>query len=646
MPSLLDSTTPTQLTPLSLAAVASSSSLPTSGVFRGRVTSVRPYSPHTKLAHFTLVSTDASDKAQLEVELKGWWAERAARRFRVGETVVLRTAGGKIVEGSAKGKEKAGEGGKRRLRFDKGVSGWVVREGGKEEVLRYSATDPRQASSAATTVLPLPRPATKPRPAAAKPPAPAAPLRHSTNNPPLPPKQPPKPAQAAPAKRPAPPPTDPSIAPAVKQSTTTPKNSVPGEGARTVKRRKQEEKLGWGCTAADDTVYTPFTSMGDVLAATTTKKLANVFALVTEVGDVFEPRQPDGDWYRKLRLTCPSCPSVDVELQWYAKAEAALPEPEYGQIIVARGLLVKGSPSSFTLLSGSYSPAPHALLSLSHLLASPPTQHPSPDPPAGVPPEGGKYACRDALLRRRTGIELDEQEVKHAVRVARFFKRERGLGGEVVLAGREEKAADEGEGDVSMEDISVLVAKTKTERRVSGGLGGGRPLLRVEELEEGKFCDLIGMITKFYNPTSFALSSLPSNHSIQLYVTDYTLHPLLFDVSPATVAGTAAGVTGRRVLRVSLFGYQAEPLLPLLKQTAEGETEIKRGALVHLRNLRVKTNDEGLLEATMVEEREERYRWKRDVTVLTSTKGVDERWREAMKGLQRRHREYWGTAAK
>lgn len=53
--------------------------------------------------------------------------------------MVLKTKGGRLVQGSKKGKEKEGREGKRRVRYEKGVEGWVVRKEGEEEVLRYSS---------------------------------------------------------------------------------------------------------------------------------------------------------------------------------------------------------------------------------------------------------------------------------------------------------------------------------------------------------------------------------------------------------------------------------------------------------------------------------------------------------------------------
>ncbi|GAA5930365.1 hypothetical protein JCM10213_001071 [Rhodosporidiobolus nylandii] len=592
----------TVLAPLALSSVLSSPSLPSSGVYRGRVVSTREYSPHTKLASVTLAPAeeDATPDARLEVELKGWWADKAARRFRPGEVVVLRTAGATLLEGSAKGKEKPGA--KRRLRYEKGLTGWAVRKGGQEEVLRYKARS-----------APLASPPSSSRPS----------LPFATS------------LAAIPAKRPLP-----TSSSSPDPSPVPPKASAPGEGARSIKRRKQEERLGWGITTASDTTYIGLDKLGDVLhnasraGSAATKKLVNVLAAVSDAGELCAPRRADGDWYRRILLVCPSQPNKPVELQWYAKAAVAVPSAAHGQLLAVHGLTVKGSPSSPSLVAGSFDPTPHALVSSKHLLTpSGPTQHPDPAPPLpACPTSVNAWTWRkQQSLAKAYGIALDEEELKYAARVARFFRREGGN----PLASVSPGVA---EADGPVEATSVA---EKVERAPTSLWRGGRPLLRVEEIEDGKFCDLVGMVTNLSTHSPYAVGSLPSNHYADLFVTDYTSHPLLKSYDAPSAASAGVGLEGQLTLRVSLFGYQVEPLLPYLKPQEKGG--IKRGTLVHLRNLRVKEGVYGHLEATLVEEKEERYRWKRDVTVLEDGKGMDEAWKAAAKGVLRRHRDYWAA---
>ncbi|GAA5837795.1 hypothetical protein JCM11251_002324 [Rhodosporidiobolus azoricus] len=645
-----------KLIPLWLSSITSTttSTLPARSVCRGKIASVKPWSTHTRLASITLAPVDENDtpETRLEVELKGWWAEKASRRFRVGEVVILRTVGAKVLVGSKKGKEKEGSEMKRRVRFEKELYGWVVRRGGEEEVVRYRATDSRPAPtarappSAPTPPLPLAeRPQGGP-PAAEEVPtvlaaAPAGAL--------LPPKRilPPElTAKTIPAKRPAAsPPKEavPTPAPAVRPAVV----SAAGEGARSVKRRKQEEKLGWGCEANDETVYTAFDGVGEEIGEPETggagRKFVNIIALVHEVGGICPPRKENGDYYRKLTVVCPSRPSPPVELQWYSKSEAAIPALSSGDVLVARGLAVKGSPFSSSFVAGSLNIVPFSILDPSSLLLpSGPTQHPDPAPPApACPPGVNAWTWKNGLSREVAyGVQCDEEELKYAARVVRFFRKG---GAGVGAAPSSDQALNKASPAAAA--LSTTAAEQKVKSRVSGALGGGRPLVRIEEIEEGKFCDLIAMVIKFHNPTPTPVGSIPTNHATELYLTDYTSHPSLFTYDSSTSSHSlGVSLPGQLILRVSLFGYQSEPLRPLLKPGEAGG--IQRGTLLHLRNLRVKENGNGVLEGTMVEEKVEKFRYKRDVTVLSSGKPVmDEKWREAMKGLQRRHREFWAAAS-
>lgn len=133
---------PGPLQPVSLADLASlefSSLLPPHGVYRARILSVRPWSPHTRLGQIGLggaTSGEAGDA--VVVELKGLWADKAMRRFRKGDVAILLTKGADVIE--AKGKKRAGAAEKEqavRLRYSRGLTGWIRRMDGSEEVLRY-----------------------------------------------------------------------------------------------------------------------------------------------------------------------------------------------------------------------------------------------------------------------------------------------------------------------------------------------------------------------------------------------------------------------------------------------------------------------------------------------------------------------------
>lgn len=80
-------------------------------------------------------------------------------------------------------------------------------------------------------------------------------------------------------------------------------------------------------------------------------------------------------------------------------------------------------------------------------------------------------------------------------------------------------------------------------------------------------------------------------------------------------------VAGQRVLQVSIFGAQNDPLL------AFHEDKLK-SRLVSLRNIRPKLNGSDLLEATMVED--DKFPDKRDVKLLVD-RDVDRVWYKELK---------------
>lgn len=174
---------------------------------------------------------------------------------------------------------------------------------------------------------------------------------------------------------------------------------APGEGARSVKRQKQEEKLGWGLTTvrpslllsplpsnlhslllqAKGLVYTPLHDLPLVHSeaarldreAAYQRRLVNVVGFVETVGEVFPPRQSDGstsfylsvlppspkltdlaasaDWYRKFTLSAPPPPGaptgntplpVRVDMNFYSLTEEGIPKASEGDLIILQWITV------------------------------------------------------------------------------------------------------------------------------------------------------------------------------------------------------------------------------------------------------------------------------------------------------------------
>ncbi|KPV73183.1 uncharacterized protein RHOBADRAFT_55394 [Rhodotorula graminis WP1] len=589
---------PLEPVPLSTLASSSPSSSSPHGVVRGRLTKLRPYSPHTRLAQLTLASIDPgldTPGTAIDVELKGDVALLASRRLRKGDIVILATKGASTAPGKSTGN---GHGERRAgwVRFDE-LTGWIRRKNGDDEFLHF-------AQAAKSTA-----PHARPRPSAPPPPV-------------LPPAPPPPLAAAPSAKRPR---TSTSPRPSVPA-----KVSPPGQGHRARKRLKAaaaaDALASWGLTAVDGTRYTPLDQLGPLVAQTPKSALlntvVNVVALVTHAGRPSEPMSSNRDWYRPILVVDPTRPGRDapLEIQWYAKTAAALPDVQPGDVVLARNLVLKAAstPGAPILLARAFAVVPHAPLRPAALLASP-------------PPRPGAAAATAAPTARPSALEVAPDELAYAARVVR--------------ACGEAAGPNEGEGGAAGAETRPMLPPSLADgarpRASAGGGGarGGRPLLRVEEMSEGQFCDLIGMVTKIHCPSSCA--SLPPSSAASLYLTDYTRHPLLHDYA----SPSAVGLAGQLVLQLSVFGAQAQPLSALVDHSRTGQA--RRGALVHVRNVRVKRGTGGALEGTLWEERDARYRDRRDVTVVDlRRRDHEERWGARARDVQRRHREYWAARSR
>ncbi|GAA5876254.1 hypothetical protein JCM3774_002338 [Rhodotorula dairenensis] len=618
--------------------------LPPLAAFRGRVVDVRPFSIHTQLAQLTLASlgTPQDQQARAAVELKGVWAENAAKRITKGDVLVLTTKGIALLGPRKHGRENAPARVPVRVRFDDGVTGWIQRRDGTEDLIQYKALssgrkakvpEPKNTKSKRTAgAAPQPggndgatmistvtaikasnvaqQPNAKDTPvatlqrlganrsdstAATGPGASAAqtfgPI--STTD-----------AEAS-ASLPMPPP------PPAKSSNPV-VHSAPGEGSRSRKRQRREEALGWGLETDDGLTYRALSDLAEFVqtadAPALQTKRASVIALVTHAGEPCPPKQGAriANWYRQLRICDPTRQDEPTELQWYATTQAGLPEVEVGQVLLARNLLLRKLASSAPmLLCGSFSKLAHAVLD--------PLSARSKNADRALSPME-EVAHPDRLL-----VVPGPQELAYATRIAEWARRT-----------KPPAAAPAG--------AAVAGAATHPTGEAPGPsvpVRSHRPLLRIGEIVEGQFCDLIGMVIKLHTPRP--LGALPSNSAASLYLSDYTPHPLLHDYpdpSPVTLPG-------RLTLQVSLFGSTAAPLAPLLDPRT-GET--KRGRLVWIRNVRIKSNPFGELEGTVVEDTNPRFRSKVSVEVIDlRRKDHQEKWGDRAKEFQKRHREYWSA---
>lgn len=159
-------------------------------------------------------------------------------------------------------------------------------------------------------------------------------------------------------------------------------------------------------------------------------------------------------------------------------------------------------------------------------------------------------------------------------------------------------------------------------RALMKGGRAARQLVEIKDIVSGEFCDTIGEVSwvllppvrSHAHPCPFSqvvrmwdrnntIGRMSENDSVALYITDYTANEDLFAYEDPAFG---FGPRGQRVLQISVYGRQAD--------TLKG---IERGSIVHLRNLRPKTNEHDLLEATMVQDF--KYSDKHDITVLSKT---------------------------
>lgn len=145
-----------------------------------------------------------------------------------------------------------------------------------------------------------------------------------------------------------------------------------------------------------------------------------------------------------------------------------------------------------------------------------------------------------------------------------------------------------------------------------------RLTLLIEDIVPERFCDAVAevrssprafvcsapaltlpsrpKVVRIYRNGHLSLQNLQEKDSVILFVTDYTVNPLLFETENDKVVG-------QRVLQVSVFGDQAQAV-----------EKLKQYDQVYLRNLRPKLNEHNLLECTIYPDT--KYKGKKDITHL------------------------------
>ncbi|GAA6008967.1 hypothetical protein JCM10207_004044 [Rhodosporidiobolus poonsookiae] len=318
----------------------------------------------------------------------------------------------------------------------------------------------------------------------------------------------------------------------------------------------------------------------------------NVIALAIVLDQPSEAQGGTRDWKINMLLYDPTTPQDGVKVHFFGHTEAMLPLPSDGDIVVLQRMHWKNDNRTFTAYANK---GLFAVLPSATLLA--------PTPPI----------LSSFTPHSRRAAALTDAELSYARDLAKWARRH-DLLGNLVGGGKESK--------------EELDAKARS-AAVMKGSRGGRQTLRIEDMNADEFCDTTGEIVKFYNSFSIDRYKTPhANEFCNLFITDYTSHPELVDYS----GDSGIKVNGQRVLQVSIFGAQNEPLLSIPEDKLVGR-------LVRLRNIRPKMAGGGFLEATMVEDF--KYPDRRDVTLVKES-NVAKDW---LKAFKQRREAFWGGEA-
>ncbi|GAA5837721.1 hypothetical protein JCM11251_002305 [Rhodosporidiobolus azoricus] len=352
-----------------------------------------------------------------------------------------------------------------------------------------------------------------------------------------------------------------------------------GARAEGKKKKRREKRTTWGGLTVGEYSYLALSAVPD-------KNCGNqaVIAMAVVTKDPYTTR--NGDWSTELRLFDPTAPTAATQVNYFASTREDVPQLQDGDIVVLQRINWSKDKKWFVAYKGK---GEFRVLPSHLLLSDPPT------PLSAFPP--------GQLSRSAT---IGESELDYARDLAKWSRKHDLL--RTALGAKEEPGETEGKRPLPPKRKSL-----------------GRPVMRVEEMEEDTFCDTYGEIVKYFIPREMDGGRPERNHQAALWITDYTSHPDLDDYP----SFSECAVYGKRVLQVAVFGVQNEPLLARNQDTL-------RGKIVKLRNLRPKSGGSGGFEATMVED--SRFPQNRDVSIVTDLGSLPHAWYPAFK---KRRDAYW-----
>ncbi|GAA5876225.1 hypothetical protein JCM3774_002330 [Rhodotorula dairenensis] len=386
-------------------------------------------------------------------------------------------------------------------------------------------------------------------------------------------------------------------------SSPAPSAATASSSKAATKRQRREERTEWGLKT-DTHIYPALADFVTKNPTPTDRKLGlNVIAVARAIQapKQFPPGMDYGIWLELYDPTFTTPKGVSV--RYYASEDQfqrnpqSLPAPCAGDVIVIQRVNWSKDKQQFTAYKekGEYfTLSPDLLLKGS---------------PISV------YAAPSERAARIT-----EAELNYARDLARWSRRN----------GLEQQVQSDAPDPANPSVPSVApTADVKVVSRELAKKRSGRPTLLIEEIVPDAFCDLYAEVVRWYNP--HATRQVAQNAFCSLFVTDYTANPQLIEYQD----DSKTGVPGQHVLQVSVFGAQCEPLLRFK------DSDLK-GRIVHLRNIRPKQNQSGLLEATMVEDY--KYPNKRDVSLLGKGVASESATKEWFEKLTARRKAFWSQA--
>ncbi|KWU45269.1 hypothetical protein RHOSPDRAFT_33214 [Rhodotorula sp. JG-1b] len=607
----------------------------------GNLISIVPYDVSTRTCAFTIVQNSCRVKCML----KGPWAMAAPDYFRtnMNRAICIITDGTETVKVVSQERDRNGDpvmgGNQLGVSFENGISGYWRGEGGngrkepfhlkkstaqpyttvelssepdRESRPRYrqapretavSALQERtnlQAPPVSTEAakssmeafykglqVPTPMPAGDPLVGVVQVPTPRPDPREELAN------------RRGPAKREAP------------NSSPSQAAAASSHGKMAAKRQRKEERTEWGFKTGSHTYH----SLIDFVTKNPTPVDRKLGLNVIAVARIkYPPSQikPNSDYGMCIELYDPTYTAPGgVTLRYYAYEDQfrqnsqILPTVRDGDILLVQRVNWTKDKQQFTAYKEK---AEYFVLSPDELLKGSP-----------------RAAFSAPTVRAAT---ITDAEVGYARDLARWSRRnglEQQIRGQ---AGTEPGAADPSGPAIAppaATDVKLVSAALAKPRR-------GRPMLLIQDLVPDSFCDLYAEIVRCFIPSN-APRQLSQHECCTLFVTDYTPNPQMIDYQE----DSKNGIPGQLVLQVSVWGAQCEPLLRFK------DADLK-GRIVHLRNIRPKTNKDGLLEATLFEDY--KFADKRDVTFVGKNVATDPATKDWFEKLTARRKAFWsGTGS-